>query len=243
MPIISIKNASFSFGNNLVVENISFDISKGDFLGIVGPNGSGKTTLLKMILGLHPLRSGDIRINGKSIRVFDDWNKIGYVPQKATNINEAFPATVREIVQTGLLSSKKFPKRYSSNDSEKIVEALQEVGMKEYSSKRIGELSGGQQQRVLIARAIVSNPEILLLDEPTTGVDQKTQQKFYDLLGELNSKGLTIILISHDIGRITNYVNKIASLNRKLEFYGTHEEFCKHPVGEHDHHCLELKRG
>jgi len=243
MSLISIKKASFSFGNTPAIENISFDIEKGDFLGIVGQNGSGKTTLLKLILGLHPLKSGQIYIDGKSIKSFNQWSKIAYVPQKATNINEVFPATVGEIVQTGLLSSKKFPKRYSSEDKKKIKDSLEQVSMLEYESKRIGELSGGQQQRVLIARALVSDPEILLLDEPTTGVDQKTQQRFYDILGELNKKGLTIVLISHDIGRITNYVNKVASLNKTLEFYGTHEEFCKHPVGEHDHHCLKLKRG
>jgi zinc transport system ATP-binding protein len=114
--------------------------------------------------------------------------------------------------------------------------------MQDNFNKRIGELSGGQQQRVLIARALVTKPEILILDEPTTGVDQATQSKFYELLGELNKEGISIILVSHDLSRITRYVNKVASLNKKLEFYGSHEDFCKHPDRDADHHCLTIKQ-
>jgi zinc transport system ATP-binding protein len=243
MSIIKIEKVSFNYGSTKVLENISFNIEKGDFIGLIGPNGSGKTTLLRLILGLYPLQKGKITLFGKNINNFEDWKKIGYVPQKATNINESFPATVREVVQTGLLSKKNFPKRFNKDDYEKVLLSLKRVEMESFMERRIGNLSGGQQQRVLIARAMISEPDILLLDEPTTGIDQSSQKRFYDLLGELNKEGLTIILVSHDINRITNYVTKIASLNRNLEFYGTHDEFCKHPIGEHDHHCLELKRG
>jgi zinc transport system ATP-binding protein len=243
MEIIRAENVSYKLGSTLVLENISLQINKGDFVGLIGPNGSGKTTLLSLILGLYPLQTGSILLFKKRISEFDEWNRIGYVPQKATNIKDNFPATVQEIVQMGLLSSKGFPKRFSNEDHEKVIGALRTVGMENYDKRRIGNLSGGQQQRVLIARALVSNPEVIILDEPTTGVDQATQKKFYDLLGELNNNGITIMLVSHDISRITNYVTKVASLNRKMVFYGTHDEFCRHPEGEHDHHCLELTRG
>ncbi len=241
---LDIKGVSFSYSNAKVLSNISMSVGKGDFVGLIGPNGSGKTTLLKLILGILPIQSGTIKINGISLAKFDDWSKIGYVPQKATNIEVQFPATVNEVVAMGLLSGKRFPKIFNSEDSKRVTEALKTVHMERYADKRIGELSGGQQQRVLIARAMISNPEILFLDEPTTGVDQESQHNFYDLLGELNSKGTTIVLVSHDIGRITRHVTKVASLNQKLEFYGTHKEFCandkKHKHEYHSHHlCLD----
>ncbi len=242
--ILELNNVSFSFGNTKVLSNIFFNVEKGDFVGLIGPNGSGKTTLLKIILTILPIQEGTIKINGTPLTKFNDWAKIGYVPQKATSIETQFPATVTEVVAMGLLSTKKTPKIISGKDQEKIRDALKLVHMNEFANRRIGQLSGGQQQRVLIAKAMISNPEILFLDEPTTGIDQESQQKFYDLLGKLNSKGITMVMVSHDIGRITKYVTKIASLNQHLEFYGTHKDFCahdekhKHKVVEH-HLCLD----
>ena len=244
---IQLKNVCFSFGNAKVLKDITFSADKGDFLGLIGPNGSGKTTLLKLILGLYPLKCGSIKLFGTEITSFRDWSRIGYIPQKATNIDTIFPATVKEVVAMGLLSRKKFPKTINRKDDKEINAALKTVGMDELRNKRIGELSGGQQQRIFIARALISKPDILFLDEPTTGVDQNTQESFYRLLGELNQKGITIILISHDIGKITKYVNKIASLNTALEFYGSHSEFCaydpEHCHDNIDQHRLCLDRG
>lgn len=244
--ILELKDISFSYSNTNVLSNINLVIEKGDFVGLIGPNGSGKTTLLKIILGILPLQKGTIKISGKSLTEFNDWSLLGYVPQKATNIEVQFPATVREVVAMGLLSAKKFPKIFTSSDYEKIANALKAVQMEEFADKRIGELSGGQQQRVLIARAMICEPEILFLDEPTTGIDPESQRKFYELLGQLNNQGVTVVLVSHDIGRITKYVTKIASLNQKLEFYGTHAEFCSHDK-KHKHkyhsHNLCLNRG
>lgn len=239
-PILEVNNVSFSFGSTKVLSNISFHIEKGDFLAILGPNGSGKTTLIKLMMGIYTTDSGTIKILGKQLNTFNDWSKLGYVPQKATSIEEQFPATVEEVVTMGLLSQKSFPKIINSSDKKKVLNILKEVNMTQYANRRIGELSGGQQQRVLIAKALIGEPEIMILDEPTTGVDQESQTKFYELLHKLNTKGITIILISHDIGRITNYVTKIASLNQKLEFYGTHGEFCsfdknhKHSIHSHN---------
>ena len=229
--VISVKNLSFSYGATQVLKNISFEIYEKDFLGILGPNGSGKTTLLKIILGLYKNYEGDIFLLGKNIKRFNQWSKIGYVPQKATNFDQKFPATVREVVGMGLLSHKKIPRFINKSDIDLIKDALDEVGMLEFIDRRIGQLSGGQQQRVFIARALISKPKILFLDEPTTGVDAKTQEMFYDLLGMLNrDKGITIVIVSHDIGNITAYVNKLAFLHQELVFYGTHEEFCKSDI-------------
>jgi zinc transport system ATP-binding protein len=240
IPILDVNNVSFSFGSTKVLSNISFHIEKGDFLAILGPNGSGKTTLIKLMMGIYTANSGTIKILNTPINKFTDWSKLGYVPQKATSIEEQFPATVEEVVAMGLLSQKSFPKILTSKDKNKVLSVLKEVNMQQYATRRIGELSGGQQQRVLIAKALIGEPEIMILDEPTTGVDQESQTKFYELLHALNHKGITIILISHDIGRITQYVTKIASLNQKLEFYGTHGEFCsfdkshKHSIHSHN---------
>ena len=244
---IELEHVSYSFENLEVLSDVSFTVEKGDFVGLIGPNGSGKTTLLKLILGLLPLKSGTIKLFGTDLRSFQEYSRIGYVPQKATNIDAIFPATVREVVGMGLLSQKRFPRLITTRDQNRIKEALKTVGMNEYCNKRIGELSGGQQQRIFIARALISEPEILFLDEPTTGVDQRTQEAFYSLLHDLNKKGITVVLVSHDIGKITKYVTKIASLNRALEYYVDHKDFCLLDK-DHDHstdneHQLCLDRG
>jgi zinc transport system ATP-binding protein len=247
-PVIGLNGVSYGFGGALVLSDITFSVEKGDFLGLIGPNGSGKTTLLKLILGLYPLKDGSIKLFGTDISSFREWSRIGYVPQKATsNTDLIFPATVKEVVSMGLLSGKKFPRLVSAKDDARIMNALKTVGMEDLRDRRIGELSGGQQQRVFIARALISDPDVLFLDEPTTGIDQASQESFYKLLGELNGRGITIVLVSHDIGKITRYVTKVASLNRVLEFYGDHKEFCEydpaHCHTEPDQHRLCLDRG
>ncbi|RMF05457.1 ABC transporter ATP-binding protein [Candidatus Woesearchaeota archaeon] len=230
--VAEVSGLSQSFGYVEVLHNITFRIEEGDFLGIIGPNGSGKTTLLKTILGLYPLKKGRIKLFGKPLRSFSDWHLIGYVPQKATDFDRNFPATVKEIVATGLVSRKGFPRFISGGDFSLVDEKLELVGMLGFKDRQIGKLSGGQQQRVFIARALVSEPKVLLLDEPTAGVDQESQFAFYKLLEELNKKGITIVLVSHDIGTITRYVNKVACLAKTLVFHGTHEEFCRSEVAQ-----------
>lgn len=225
---ISVKGVEYSYGSVKVLSDISFEIRQGDFLAILGPNGSGKTTLIKLVLGLLPLSEGEIVLFGQPIRAFTKWKSIGYVPQNATHIDHFFPASVKEVVSMGLISGKKFPRFLRKNDYALIDKALEKVDMKGIKDRRIGELSGGQQQRVFIARAVVNQPEILILDEPTTGVDAATQTHFYDMLNLLNKQhGITIVLITHDIGVVTRYVTKVACLNQRLVFHGTHEEFCQ----------------
>ncbi len=215
--IIEVENLNFDYDKTNVLENITFKVHKGDFLGLVGPNGSGKTTLLRLILGLNKPKTGTIKLFKKKINKFKDYAKIGYVPQKATNIDQTFPATVKEIIATGAM--------HKVTDKE-IQNTLKTVNMLEFTNRKIGKLSGGQQQRIFIARALLNKPELLILDEPTTGVDQQSRNTFYELLHQLNKKGMTIILVSHDTGTITKYVNKVACLNKTLYFHGTHKEFC-----------------
>jgi zinc transport system ATP-binding protein len=220
--IIQIKNLDFSYTEK-VLENINLEIQSGDFLGLIGPNGSGKTTLLRLILGLNKPQTGKLILFGEDIKKFKNWQKLGYVPQKATNIDQTFPATVKEIIQTG--TKRKTTER-------EIIKALKEVNMLSFINRKIGQLSGGQQQRVFIARALVNKPKLLILDEPTTGVDKQNRDSFYEILHKLNKQGITIILVSHDTGIITKHVNKVACLNKTLYFHGTHEEFCAHETGQ-----------
>lgn len=226
--LIVIKNISFSYGHTRVLDNVSFPINRGDFLSIIGPNGSGKTTLVKIILGLLAPSKGEIQIMGKPVSEFSDWQKVGYVPQKATHVDPFFPVSVREVVRMGLVAQTDTP-LFKRKDELKIIrDALVRVGMENFMNWRIGKLSGGQQQRVFIARAIVNHPLLLFLDEPTTGVDSETQSHFYDMLDTLNKKeSITIVLVTHDIGIVNRHVSRVACLNQNLVYHGTHKEFCQ----------------
>jgi zinc transport system ATP-binding protein len=216
--VIRLDNVTYRYNTDLVLEDISFKADQGDLLGIIGPNGAGKTTLFCLILGLLEGYQGkitlfnqDIRNNRKALK------RIGYIPQKK-NIHQGFPVTVEEIVSLGALNRK------TNNDT--ISCALKIVGLLEQKDRRIGELSGGQQQRVLIAKALVNEPQLLILDEPTTGIDLETQDKFYSLLRKLNSENkITIILASHDLDAISKLANKVACVNRKMTFHGDAGEF------------------
>lgn len=227
-PILEIKNVSYRYEQETVLENISFTVPKGAFLGIVGPNGSGKSTLLKCILGLLRIQQGEIYLFGKKINDFQDWEKIGYVSQKANSFNTGFPATVFEVVRSGLTKKTGLFRFFPKNTKEIVIDALKAVEMESFIERNIGELSGGQQQRVFIARALVSKPELLILDEPTVGVDAVRVKAFYDLLSTLNKDHhITLILVTHDLDAITNQVTHIATFNRRLYFYGSPQDFLK----------------
>lgn len=226
-PLIEIENVSYSYGFGDVLKDVSFSIRDEDFLAIIGPNGSGKTTLIKIILGLLKPRAGGVKIMGKSVDDYFEWDRIGYVPQKATHIDSMFPVSVKEVVAMEMLSSRRIP-RQPSEIEKQIIKALRQVGMEEYKTRRIGNLSAGQQQRVFIARALANQPKILILDEPTTGVDVKTQEHFYDMLHRLNGEeGITIVLITHEVGIINRHVTQVACLNQKLVYHGNHDDFCR----------------
>ncbi len=226
--LIRVEGVTFTYGHDPALIDVSLSIHEGDFLAILGPNGSGKTTLLKIILGLLKPARGRVFIMGKDVEKFGDWQKIGYIPQKATHFDPLFPASVKEVVAMALLSSSGFLHRLRKEEDSFIRHALEIVGMTGFSERRIGELSGGQQQRVFIARAIVRQPRIMFLDEPTTGVDAETQGHFYAILNRLNkNENITIVQVTHDIGIVNKHITQVACLNQRLVYHGSHEEFCR----------------
>lgn len=226
--VIITKDLSFASHDNDILSSISFSVKAGDYVGVVGANGSGKTTLIRIILGLLHQTSGEVELFGKSSSAFDNWRKIGYLPQKLASFNPSFPATVGEIVSLGLIAGKKTPKSFDSKDHEAVATALSLLGIESIREKLIGELSGGQQQRALLARAIVHDPELLILDEPTLALDPEARERFFDILGQLNrSRKVTILLVSHDIGTIGKYASKLLYLDKKVIFYGGFDEFCE----------------
>jgi zinc transport system ATP-binding protein len=212
-PVV-LDDVDFAYGEVRVLEHVTLTVARGDFLGLIGPNGSGKSTLLRIILGLQRPDAGDVRLFGLAPSRFRDWARIGYVPQRVA-IDADLPATVEEVVASGLAArGRATPPRHAH-------EVLAQVGMVGYRRTRMGTLSVGQQQRVLMARALVSGPELLVLDEPTSGVDPDAQAAFYGLLDELNrTRGLTLVLVSHDIAAIARDVTTLACLNRRLVFHG-----------------------
>lgn len=224
--IIEINNVSFAYGRESVLENISLNIHQGDYIGLIGPNGAGKTTLFKIILGLLKPKKGSIRLFGKDINDFHDWQKIGYVPQQSLNFETSFPATVKEVVAMGRYIKRGMFSGLNPEDKEAIQEALEKVEMAGQQDRLIGDLSGGEQQRVFIARALVNRPEVIFLDEATRGVDTKTQNEFYQLLQKLNKElDLTLLLISHDIERLTQEVMHIACVDKNLTCHMSPEEY------------------
>lgn len=216
--VVKAEQVSFRYEHGLALEKISFSVEEGDLLGIVGPNGAGKTTLFNCLLGSIEGYQGRITVFDKDIRKDRKMLKrIGYVPQKLA-IDRGFPATVEEIVSLGI-DARRPPKN-------KIISAMDTVGLISEKDRRIGELSGGQQQRVLIAKALVNDPAVIILDEPTTGIDLETQNKFYLLIKKLNlERKITIILASHDLDAIGKLANKVACINRSMIFHGDAREF------------------
>lgn len=244
-PIIEINHLSYRYEKERVLEDIHLTVPEGAFLAIVGPNGSGKSTLLKLILGLLKVQEGNVSIFGEKIQRFKDWHLIGFVSQKANSFNTGFPATVYEVVGSGLTKKIGLFKFLNKEDHRKIKEAIESVGLSKFMHRNIGELSGGQQQRVFIARALVSEPKVLILDEPTVGVDAHNVQSFYEMLEQLNKeRGITLLLVTHDIGTISDKVTHVACLNKNLHFHGKSEEFEKLQSNEmsqfygHDVHLL-----
>ncbi|WP_373035789.1 metal ABC transporter ATP-binding protein [Sulfurimonas sp.] len=216
LPIFDVKNLSFGVRNQNILSNISFEIFSAEYIAIIGPNGGGKTTLIRLLLGLEKPTNGEIRIFGKRVQDFKDWYKIGYVPQRATHVDANFPGSVEDVVNMGRTSQRKLFSKMSEEDKESVIDAMHKMDVYELKDKMIGTLSGGQRQRVMIARALASKPEILILDEPNTGVDMVSQKKFYALLKELNTKEkITIVFITHDIGVIADDIARLFTINQK----------------------------
>ncbi|RDJ31177.1 MAG: metal ABC transporter ATP-binding protein [Crenarchaeota archaeon] len=215
--LVEIQDLAVRYGDVKALDGISFSVNEKDFLGIIGPNGAGKSTLFSCMLGLLTKYDGYIKFFGKDIRKSRDYlYDIGYVPQKPV-FEANFPATVREVIQMGMRRGI---------DESRVETVLQDVWIHELANRRIGELSGGQQQRVFIAKALVNNPRVLILDEPVTGIDQQSTEMFYSILKELNkTQNITIIWSSHDMDAVNNLANKVACLNRTLFFHGISSDF------------------
>jgi len=223
--VVSLKDIHFKYENKVVLKGVNLDIPRGAFMGLVGPNGGGKTTLINIILGLKTPDKGSISILQEPIASFKDWNHIGFVSQKS-NANKGFPATVFEVVAMGLTAKIGYFRFFTKRDKEKVNHAIEQVGMEDYAQQSIGNLSGGQQQRVFIARALVSEPELLILDEPTVGVDFKNVERFYELLHTLNrEQNITLLLVTHDTGAMTEYATDVVCLNQTLHFHGEPSEY------------------
>lgn len=217
MQIVKVSSVSFEYSSEKILDDISFSVDEGDFLGIIGPNGAGKTTLFFCMLGLIHGYNGEIKIFGEDIRRNKKILKqIGYIPQRKS-IDRRFPLTIKELVSLSITN-----KSYIDN----VDKVLRYVDLYDNRNKIIGQLSGGQQQRVLIAKALVNNPKMLMLDEPTNELDQASQDNFYLFLKQLNNEEkITIIWTSHDLDAVNRLSNKISCINKKMFYHGTKDDF------------------
>ena len=239
--VLDVKNLTVGYRNHVAVDDISFNVEKGDLLGIVGPNGAGKTTLFRAILGLQQYRTGKIKLFGYGSGEYSPLiSMIGYVPQKIA-FDKNFPATVFDVVSMGMISKHKIAKcakmvkksgfdwtriyNMIDRDDDKIYEALKTVGMESLRDRRIGDLSGGELQRIFIAKSLVKDPLLLILDEPVTSVDMESQNKFYNVITKINKENkVTIVWSSHDLDALEKYATKVACMNCKLFFHDEKEK-------------------
>lgn len=211
MGIIEVKDLCVDYGQIRALDNINLNVKKGEFLGIIGPNGGGKTTLLKVLLGLIKPTKGELKVNNKK--------PIGYVPQ-FTNFDRGFPISVLDVVLIGSLEGRiKFFHKFNKNQIKKAEDIMKSLSILDFKDRQISQLSGGQLQKVLIARALMVDPEIMILDEPTASLDANAKTDIYNLLKELN-KEKTIIVVSHDMGVINSYIDTVACLNKNLHYHG-----------------------
>jgi zinc transport system ATP-binding protein len=225
-PLITVSDLSFRYrADHPIFEGISLSIHAGEYIGIIGPNGSGKSTFLKLLLGLLPLQTGNIELFGKPIEQFKEWEKIGYVPQKGFEGEPNFPATVEEVIAAGYPFKSFLPNKEERKKLREKIDTITDiVGIRHLLKRRIGELSGGEEQRAFIAQALLSDPLLLVLDEPTAGIDLATEESFYGLLKRLNEEhGKTILLVSHDLEALAHHSKTALCLNRKVVYHGPAE--------------------
>lgn len=244
MPsVIQAKNVQFAYSQVPVLSKVSFDVQAGDYVGVIGPNGGGKTTLLKLILGLEKA-CGEIKLFGTPVAEFTDWHKIGYLAQKSPVAESRFPISVQEVVLMGLCFDNAH-KEATPENLRAVHRALRQTRTRNLAKRIFSELSIGQQQRVLLARALVSKPQLLILDEPSTALDAGSREMFFALLGQLNKQhGVTILLITHDTGEVGKYISKFMYIDRELVFFGDKEAFCHSPkvaekLGEFAQHTID----
>jgi zinc transport system ATP-binding protein len=237
--VISIDRVSFQYDGSNVIDNLNLTILQRDFIGLIGSNGAGKTTLLKMIVGLLKPSSGEIRLFGQRLAQFKGWDRIGYVPQKNA-LNPLFPATVKEVVMSGLYGKNRMLQRMTAVDHQKCNEALHALGIEDLASQKIGKLSGGQQQRVFLARSLINNPDLLILDEPTIGIDAETQEVFFHMIKHMHQRhNITFLMVSHDVELMQSYLgSEPKNTAGKLKFYVKHSHDMDDCVDNHLTHTL-----
>jgi len=224
---IEFKRVNFAYGTAPVLSDVSFSIPSGDYVGVIGPNGGGKTTLLKLLLGILQPDAGTIQLFGHSVREAKSHYEIGYVPQNVVQTDLAFPATVAEVVASGRTRRRGLLGSMSKSDRAAIERAIELTGVREFQGARLGELSGGQRQRAFIARALAGEPKILILDEPTVGVDIASVSQFNRVLDDLNAAGLTILLVSHDVDAVAAQVKHVLCINKEVVCHVASRQFDK----------------
>lgn len=205
------------------LKDASFTLRKGSYTSLVGQNGSGKSTLIKLALGYEHVKCGEILLFDTPLEQFTQWHRVGYVPQNNQRYNRGIPATVQEVVETGLLCLQ--TKMSKSERSVHVRHILEQLGLHGFEKKVMQDLSGGQQQRVFVARALVHNPELLIFDEPTVGIDKESVAQFYQLVGMLNKKGKTILLVSHDIHILNSNVTDVIAVDQRITFTGSKPDY------------------
>jgi zinc transport system ATP-binding protein len=212
--VVEVSDLTFKYNSNLVLNKANLTVNRGDFVGIIGANGAGKSTLLKIILGLLEPNSGEVKVLGKNIKNFQEFNKISYLSQDSAFLGEGFPATVMEVLMSSLSGSVGILKFLGKEQKNMVYNALDKVSMRGYSKKLISKLSGGERQRVMLAMALCNNPKILFLDEPTTGIDMESTKTLFTLLKKLNiENNITVIMVTHSIDYARNYFNRVLLLN------------------------------
>jgi zinc transport system ATP-binding protein len=239
--VLEIEDLNVKRSNEIIIKNANFTIDRGDYVGVVGPNGGGKTTLLHAILGFIPISQGKIKLFGKNILSFNNWERVAYVSQEAINFDNNFPLNVRELVGLGRINRNNLGRKLKNIDWVAVDESLELMGVKDLANKRIGNLSGGQKQRIFVAKALVRNPDIIFLDEPVAGIDASTLEKFYQKLSDLNSKkDITIIIVSHDLSAVFCRMSKLICINRDVYISNITDEIdpnviLKKVYGDHFH--------
>lgn len=235
-PIIEVENLTFGYAGQPILQKVGFSVREGDFVAITGANGSGKSTLLRILLGELIPATGKVTLFGEDVYHFADWHKVGYVQQNGTEKAASFPASAMEIVLSSLYKSIG-PLRFAGRvHKQRALQALEQVGMRDYAKRMLGEMSGGQQQRVLLARVLAAQPAVLILDEPTTGVDAKSSEELYALLAKLNQQlQVTTIMVTHDLARVSDYAQRIFCLEETSMIELKREQIASELAHKHKH--------
>jgi zinc transport system ATP-binding protein len=235
-PVLDVEHARVALGGRAVLHDVDLHVAPGEMVALLGANGSGKSTLVRAVVGLVPLTSGDVRLFGTPLPRFRGWGRVGYVPQRVTAAS-GVPASVREVVEAGRLAGRGLLPRRRGADRDAVAHALDRLGLADRAREPVHALSGGQQQRVLVARALVGEPDLLLLDEPMAGVDLPSQETFADTLTALRASGTSVLLVAHELGPLETQVGRAVVLRHgRVAYEGAPPPALgHHAVPGHDH--------